>query len=127
MQRTNHAWRRRVVLPVALLLCLTGSAFAEQPKCLGPYTLNSNNYAPDTTGDDVEAWTGDFSVNLGITSGTLTVTVEAKLNNGTFASLGQMTTTAITQFHGPLHRLRFLVTNCSSCNATITACATKGD
>jgi hypothetical protein len=126
MQRTNHTWRRRVVFPVALLLlCLSTPAFAAQ-NCYGPYTLNSDNYAPDTTGDDVRDWVGDFTVNLSVTTGTLNVSVESKLEGGGFTSLGQMTTTSIAQFHGPLHKLRYRVTSCSSCLATVIACANKG-
>jgi hypothetical protein len=117
------------VLPVLTLLGLLSapsSAWAA-PKCLGPYTLTSNNYAPDTTGDDVRDWWGDFTVNLAVTSGTLTVSVESTLDGGAFASLGSMSTTSIAQFHGPLHRLRFLVSGCSTCNATVIACAAKGE
>jgi hypothetical protein len=126
MQRTTLTWRRRVVFPVALLLCvLSTPAFATQ-NCYGPYTLNSDNYAPDTVGDDVQDWVGDFTINLAVTSGTLNVSVESKLNGGAFTSLGQMTTTGIAQFHGPLHKLRYLVTSCSSCLATVIACANRG-
>ena len=128
MQRAQFTrQRRRVVLPV-LLLCLTSApAWAGAARCFGPYPLTSANYAPSTTGDDVTDWTGDFTINLSIASGTMSLNVESKLDGGGFASLGTMNATAIAQFHGPLHRLRYNVTSCSSCNATIIACANKGD
>lgn len=126
MQRTNHTWRRRVVFPVALLLCLSATPAFAIGLCLGPYTLNSDNYAPSSDGDDVTDWQGDFTVNLSKTAGTMSVAVEGKLNGGGFASLGTMTTTGIAQFHGPLHKLRFTVSSCSSCVATIIVCASKG-
>lgn len=122
---------RRIVLPVGLVLvALLGAASAAQAgaaKCYGPYTLNSVNYAPSTTGDDVTDWTGDFTVNLSVESGTMAVNVEAKLDGGAFASLGTVSATTNAQFHGPFHKLRFNVTACSSCLATIIACAAKGD
>jgi hypothetical protein len=114
---------------LVLLLCFFLApqlAHAAQSNCYGPYTLNSDNYAPDTTGDDTRDWVGDFTINLAIASGTMNVSVEAKLDGGGYASLGQMTTTGIAQFHGPLHRLRYLVSSCSSCVATIIACANRG-
>lgn len=120
---------RRSWLLLAALALVIGSATPALaiPRCFGPYTLSSTNFAPDTTGDAVLDWWGDFSVNLAVTSGTLSVNVEGKLDGGGFASLGTMTSTSIAQFHGPLHRLRFNVTACSSCVATIVACAGPGE
>lgn len=116
-------WMTVIVMAGAVWLG-TGTAHAGVlAHCYGPFTLNSNNYAPDSVGMDVADWTGDFTVNLGVTSGTLTVAVEGQLAGGTFASLGSVTTTSLAQFHGPLSRLRFSVSSCSSCLATIVACA----
>jgi hypothetical protein len=125
----THLFRtaRRGLLALPVLLLLASPAAADAPKCVGPYTLNSDNFAPDATGDDVEQWVGDFTVNLVKTTGTLNVSVEAKLPGGDFASLGTMSTTSIAQFHGPLYKLRFTVSSCSSCLATIVACASRGD
>jgi hypothetical protein len=130
MRQSLHMTTERCltrVLPVLLILLALAAPAWASPKCLGPYTLTSNNYAPDQAGDDVRDWWGDFTVNLVVTSGTLSVSVEAKLDGADFASLGSMSTTSIAQFHGPLHRLHFLVSSCSSCNATIIACAAKGE
>lgn len=118
---TARGWAVLLALP----LLLVRPAYADSPKCLGPYTLTSNNFAPADTGDEIEQWTGDFTVNLAKTSGTLTVSVEGKLRGGDWASLGTMSTTSIAQFHGPLHALRFSVSSCSSCVATIVACAAR--
>ena len=107
--------------------CLLPSHVQAKAQCFGPYTLNSTNYAPSTEGDDVRDWVGDFTINLSIASGTMALNVEGKLDGGAFASLGTMNATAVAQFHGPLHRLRYNVTSCSSCLATIIACANKGD
>lgn len=113
---------------VLAAVCLLPSRAHAKAQCFGPYTLNSvNNYAPTTDGDDVQDWSGDFTVNLAVSAGTLSVNVESKLNGGAFASLGTMNASSIAQFHGPLHRLRYNVTACSSCVATILACANKGD
>jgi hypothetical protein len=121
-------WRVFPVLLFLLALVATPAPAWASPKCLGPYTLTSNNnYAPDQAGDDVRDWWGDFTVNLVVTSGTVTLSVEAKLDGGEFASLGTMSTTSIAQFHGPPHRLHFFTTACSSCNATVIACAAKGE
>lgn len=130
MQASQPQGRRMILLPVLLLLLVVGGvdrAHAGAAKCYGPYTLNSVNYAPSTTGDDVTDWTGDFTVNMSVDSGSLSVNVEAKLDGGTFASLGTVTASTNAQFHGPFHKLRFNVTACSSCLATIIACAAKGD
>jgi hypothetical protein len=123
MQSAKRSTAWGLAFPVLLLLA--SPAFADAPKCLGPYTLNSVNYAPSTDGDVVETWTGDFTINLAKSAGTMTVAVEAMLPGGDWASLGSMSTTAIAQFHGPLYKLRFNVSACSSCLATIVACAAR--
>lgn len=120
---------RRWMILAGLLAWLVAAPAYAGPRCWGPYTLSSNNYAPDSTGDDILDWVGDFSAQLAIGSGSLTVTVEAQ-NPGmgnSFAGIGQMTTTSIAQFHGPLSRLRFSVTSCSSCNATISVCGNAAE
>ncbi len=125
---THHFISVATALVLATLgVCLLVSPVSAGTNCYGPYSLTSTNYAPTTDGDDVRDWWGDFTVNLAITSGTMALNVEGKLDGGTFASLGTMNATAIAQFHGPLHRLRFNVTSCSSCVATIIACAAKGE
>jgi hypothetical protein len=109
---------------MAVLAALTWASPAQAlPKCWGPYTLNSDNYAPDTTGEYIFDWIGDFTVQLAIASGTMTVTSEARLPGmASFVALGQQTTSSAPQFHGPFERVRFLVTSCSSCLATLTVC-----
>ena len=128
MQRTTHTWRRACVPLVGLLLLLVLPTGAwAGTKCVGPYALTDDGYVPAAAGDDVRQWPGDATVNLAITAGTLSVAIEGKLDGGDFAGLGTMTTTSTAQFHGPLHRVRALVSSCSSCDATIVLCFTRDE
>jgi hypothetical protein len=108
---------------VLLLLLLASPAWAQPgPQNASnfgqPMTLNSVNYAPDTTGIPLGDYDGVCTANIVKTSGTFSVNVEGKLKGGDFASMGTVTSTSLVTIEGPLEYIRFNVTACSSCLGT---------
>ena len=112
---------------VGVMLLLASPTWAGPAHCFGPYAITATGAIPAAAGDDVRDWTGDVTVNLKVTSGSLSLDVEGKLDGGDWGTFGTVTTTSVSQFHGPLDRLRHNVTACMSCVATIVTCANKGD
>jgi hypothetical protein len=112
--------RLRVLLGLVLLLPVL--AHAEGPGNASnfglPMTLNSVNYAPDTTGIYLGNFDGTCTANIVKASGTFSVNVEGKLTGGDFASMGTVTSTSLVTIDGPLEYIRFNVTACSSCLGT---------
>lgn len=93
-----------------------------------PLTLNSANYAPDSTGYALGAYDGQCTAQLVLTSGTISVNVEGALTGaGAFANLGTLSTSGMVSIQGPIEYLRFNVTSCSSCLATAILRCRVGD
>lgn len=110
------------LLALGMLSVWPVAAHAEGPKNATnfgrPLTLNSVNYAPSETGIPTGDYDGDCTANLVLTSGTLSVNVEGKLEGGGFVNMGTLTTSSLVSLSGPIQYVRFNVTACSSCLAT---------
>lgn len=111
----------RILVAAFVLLCCVPAyaADGDQASNFGrPLTLNSVNYAPDTTGIYLGNFDGTCTANIVKSSGTFSVSVEGKLTGGEFASMGTVTSTSLVTIDGPLEYIRFNVTACSSCLGT---------
>lgn len=84
-----------------------------------PYTITSTNFAPGPNGESISGYDGDCSAELVLTSGTISVNIEASLTgSGAFVNMGTVTTNSLTSIRGPIDAIRFNPTACSSCLAT---------
>jgi hypothetical protein len=111
----------RILLLVALVLvaAVAQAADGDEASNFGqPMTLNSVNYAPNSTGIYLGDFDGKCTANLVKTSGTFSVNVEGMLTGGGFANMGTLTDTGLVTIDGPLEYIRFNVTACSSCLGT---------
>jgi hypothetical protein len=118
-----RAWSVSLLLVVACLgVPALGHAQSNvAAKTFGPFTLNSVNYAPDTTGIPISDYDDHCTVQLILASGTISVNVEASLTGGGgFVNTGALSASTLTSLEGPLDYARFNVTACSSCLATAT-------
>jgi hypothetical protein len=113
--RTVFLW----LLAFVLLPLAAQAADGDNASNFGrPMTLNSVNYAPDTTGIPLGNFDGTCTANLVKASGTMSVNVEGMLTGGGFANMGTLTDTALVTIQGPVEYIRFNVTACSSCLGT---------
>ena len=117
-----------VVRSVAILLSWAGMSYAAAPefpgKTYGPFTLNAaapTNF-PSDAGQRISDFDSDCTTQIILTTGTISVDVEASLDkSGGWYNIGTLTGSHMDSLKGPIDLVRFHVTACgSSCVATAT-------
>ena len=121
-----------IVLSLVLVLLSTVSAGAAGDKCwpsgASVYTLNSVATTPGTDGVDVRGYDQFLTLNFIKSAGTISTTVEVKLDGGDWVALSGGPLTA--NFHGALnpdgiviHRVRLNTGTCTGCTASAKVCS----
>ncbi len=110
-------------LVVVAMVCGASPAFGgadrDSAQTFPTYTLNSVNYAPNTTGEDITAYDGRCTVGLVVSSGQIRVNVETSIlqQDGTalgFVNAGTLSASTNQTLTGPIDRVRLNVTCCET-------------
>lgn len=108
-------------LVVLALTLATPSVAAEgdEARTFPTRTLNSVNYAPSTSGEDISAYDGTCSIQLVVTSGQIRVNVETAIHQQDGTALGWTNTGTLDEsetvnLSGSVNRVRYNVTCCET-------------
>ena len=110
----------RIFLAVgALLLATVVHADIYDARTFPTYTLNSVNYAPSTSGENISGYDGQCTVSLAVSSGQIRVNVETSIvqQDGTalgFVNAGTLSGSTNQTLQGPVDLVRLNVTCCET-------------